>query len=360
MTLQPKSQKAESRADKLRVKHSTPSHLHTFTLSHFHTGTSQRGLQPKFRGVPPAAVRAASAFTLIEMITVLTIIIIVLAIAIPVWNALLGGTNLASAQNQISAYLTNARADAIFNRQTIGVCFFIDPKTQQTAVAEVQVQTLWQTHPYPSGSPANATYTSLFVPGRWTSWSSWTTSPYANGPINSIELVNNPDPNNPGNYVFYRDPLILPKGVGVALTNQTYTYNYNLQWNYQTSAGANPNFNNAPLDRYLRIGMIMFNSDGTLAQVPYGIPYWEAFTQQQATNNTPVENLLCQKIGMYTSDLASNYTAPAGSTPTLMPLTTSVGLVVFDHDIYSTQHASMQAMDVSTNTQVTLRRRPVQ
>ncbi len=82
-----------------------------------------------------------SGFTLIEMITVLTIIILVLAIAIPVWNALMGGTNVAAAQNQISALLANARADAIYNRQTIGVCFFIDPKTQQTAMAEVQVQT---------------------------------------------------------------------------------------------------------------------------------------------------------------------------------------------------------------------------
>ena len=51
---------------------------------------------------------------------------------------------LSTAQNQISAFISNARADAIYNRQTIGVFFYLDPKTQQTAMAEVQVQTLYQ------------------------------------------------------------------------------------------------------------------------------------------------------------------------------------------------------------------------
>src|SRR5580698_5484628 len=122
------------------------------------------------------------------MITVLTIIIIVLAIAIPIWDALMNGTNLAAAQNQIAALISNARADAIYNRKTIGVCFFIDPRTQQTAVAEVQVQTLWQP-PYPGGVGAAPAYTALFQPTVTTAFAP------DNGPTNSLELVNNPDPN---------------------------------------------------------------------------------------------------------------------------------------------------------------------
>jgi type II secretory pathway pseudopilin PulG len=395
MTLQPKNQKAESENNELRVaRYELRANARLLTRnSQLATRNSQTrassptasslcgvppaslrapGLRPKFRGVPPASLRAPglrpkfrgvppaslrAAFTLIEMITVLTIIIIVLAIAIPVWNALLGGTNLASAQNQISAYLTNARADAIFNRQTIGVCFYIDPKTQQTAVAEVQVQTLWQVHPYSGGT----SYTSQFIPGYWTgtlptpTWAAW---PYsggstANGPINSLELVNNPDPNNPGNYVFYRDPLILPKGVGVVFNSPTYGYNYQNGWNNNNST---PSWTSvSPVDRYVRLGVIMFNPDGTLAapSVAFGIPYYEQFTSASQYSY----NLLCEKIGMQNDlDLASIATPAAGGTPATLPLTSSPGLIVFDHDVYATQHCSMQVMDFKNNppTQTTI------
>jgi prepilin-type N-terminal cleavage/methylation domain-containing protein len=275
-------------------------------------------------------------FTLIEMITVLTIIILVLAIAIPVWNALMGGTNLASAQNQISAFLANARADAIYNRRTTGVCFFIDPKTQRTAMAEVQVQTLYQV-PY-GGGPA--TYTSLYQPNLPG------TPPPDNGPTNSLEMVNNPDPNNPGSFTFSRDVILLPAGAGVALNNNTYTYNLYNQWGY------NPD--KIPwLDRYVRLGVIMFGPDGTLATIPFAIPGLEYFTQNQSIANTPSENLLCQRVGMAYSptvpksdyDIASNlqYTPPVGSSvPKNLPLVSSVGLVIFDHDAYLAQHASLQ------------------
>jgi len=256
-------------------------------------------------------------FTLIEMITVLTIIILVLAIAIPVWNALMGGTNVAAAQNQISAFLANARADAIYNRRPTGVCFFVDPKTQRTAMAEVQVQTQYQT---PSSGGAK-TYTSLYKP----------TGMPDNGPINSIELVNSPNPNTPGTYDFFRDAILLPAGVGVALNNNTYTYNQYNQWAAPTTY--------PPLDRYLRLGLIMFGPDGTLATIPFGIPLNDQFTQ----TSPATENLLCQHIGMYygasATDIASNVSPPVGQ---YLPLVSSVGLVIFDHDAYLAQHASLQ------------------
>jgi prepilin-type N-terminal cleavage/methylation domain-containing protein len=256
-------------------------------------------------------------FTLIEMITVLTIIILVLAIAIPVWNALMGGTNVAAAQNQISAVLANARADAIYNRRATGVCFYIDPKTQRTAMAEVQVQTLYQT--------SSSTYTPLFPPNG---------QPLPDGLVNSLELVNNPDPNNPGSFSFTRDAVLLPAGVGVVANNNTYTYNQYNQW------GAN-SANYPPLDRYLHLGVIMFGPDGTLATIPYAIPLKDQFTSA----STPQENLLCQHIGMLysassTADLASNVPPNPGNVP--LPLTSSVGLVIFDHDAYLTQHASLK------------------
>jgi type II secretory pathway pseudopilin PulG len=276
-------------------------------------------------------ISRAAGFTLIEMITVLTIIIIVLAIAIPVWNALMGGTNLAAAQNQISAFLSNARTDAIYNRQIIGVFFFLDPKSQQTAMAEVQVQTLWQL-PYPltSGSATSYAYTSHFQPKP---------SPLPlpdNGSVNSIELVNNPDPNTAGNYIFYRDIVLLPKGVGVALNNNTYAYN-NYNSSNQYSPGVwNPNSFAWSIDRYLRLGAIMFNPDGTLASIPFAIPYSELFTK----TSTLGENLIAQRIGMNSSDLGSNISVASQH----IPLISSVGLVVYDRDAYLNQHASATAL----------------
>jgi len=289
------------------------------------------------------AQRATSptGFTLIEMITVLTIIIIVLAISIPVWNAMIGGNHLAAAQNQIAAYIASARTDAIYNRQTMGVFFFIDPKTQQTAMAEVQVQTLYQVPPANGSSVNTPSYTSLFYPGTWAPGSPPTYSGMPNnGPVYSLEMANSPDPNNAGNYVFYRDVVILPAGIGVALTCNTYTYNEYGVWS--------PNgFVNA-LDRYRRIGAIMFAPDGTLTTINFGVPLYETFTAAQYTTwqaggQNPVSQL-CSRIGMYENDLASNI-PPNGSQN--LPLISSVGFVVFDHDAYISQHATQQVAGVS-------------
>src|SRR5208337_2446529 len=152
----------------------------------------------------------------------------------------------------------------------------------------------------------------------------------------SIELVNNPDPNTPGNFVFYRDVVLLPKGVGVALNNNTLTYNQNNQWNYNpiiTNITGNVGY--PPLDRYMRLGAIFFASDGTLTSIPFAIPLWECLTVTQYTNATtnpfPPQNLLGARIGMSgNTDLASNIYPPAMNSPyppIHVPLMSSVGLV---------------------------------
>jgi hypothetical protein len=275
------------------------------------------------------------------MITVLTIIILVLAIAIPVWNALMGGTNLAAAQNQISAMLANARADAVYNRRTIGICFFIDPKTQRTAMAEVQVQPMWNG---PSPSP-------LFFPQVF--------GGVNNGPVNAIEMVNNPDPSStttPPNYIFSRDIVLLPAGVAVALNNNTYTYNQAILPNggtylaYRSSPRGLP-----PIDRYLRLGTIMFDANGALTSIPFAIPLDDKLSSATVAPGT--ENLVCQRVGMVyspgsPSDIASNVNVPTGATPTQIPLMSSVGLVIYDHDAYLAQHASLTINSRGTPTNI--------
>jgi prepilin-type N-terminal cleavage/methylation domain-containing protein len=278
---------------------------------------------PTSSPVRPHRVRG---FTLIEMITVLTIIILVLAIAIPVWNALMGGTNVAAAQNQISAFLANVRADAIYNRQTIGVFFFIDPKTKRTAMAEVQVQPEWIT----------GTQTPLFTPN--------VPSAANSTPVNVLELVNNLDPNSTTgspSFVFYRDMVLLPNGVGIALNSNTYAYNQFIGTQFTPNVWNTGSFT-VPLDRYRRLGAIMFAADGTLTTISYGVPL-----REQLAKSSPIsENLLCQRMGMTypTSAIGPFYDfaslAPPTSPTQTLTLVSSVALVVFDEDAYLTQHAS--------------------
>jgi hypothetical protein len=110
------------------------------------------------------------------------------------------------------------------------------------------------------------------------------------------------------------------------------------------------------LDRYLRLGAIMFNPDGTLANIPFGIPLYEFFTLQQytyaQTQKTFPENLLCQRIGETLADVASNVSPPSVSTPTVFPLMSSVGFVVYDNDVYLNQHATMQVNVSGTATPI--------
>jgi prepilin-type N-terminal cleavage/methylation domain-containing protein len=320
----------------------------------------------------PATLGAPSkrrGFTLVEMITVLTIMVLLLSIAIPVWKALLGGTNTATAQNQIAAMLANARSDAMYYRQTIGVFFFPDLKSGQTAMAEVQVQTLYYNS---NAGPGSSTgYTSQFSAGKWQGTPpAWTristTGP--NGLLYSLEMVNYVDPNfdptsnQAPNYIFYRDLVFLPKGVGVVLNNNTYDNNTvnnsgaGLEWTPQS----NPM---PPLDRYRHIGAIMFTPDGRLTTIPFGVPYYEYFNQAQynllASNNKVLpENQLCARIGMYYNyDLASNLNWPPNpgvGNPPYTPLMSSVGLVIFDHDAYLSQHARLAVGQPQPQSSITI------
>src|SRR5438105_3430869 len=69
------------------------------------------------------------AFTLTEILIVISIIVLMLALALPAFNFITGGRSTDAAQNQISAFLARARTEAIGLQETRGLMFFIDPKT---------------------------------------------------------------------------------------------------------------------------------------------------------------------------------------------------------------------------------------
>src|SRR3954468_996764 len=81
--------------------------------------------------------RLRRAFTLTEILIVISLIVLMLGLAVPAFNLIRGGRSTDSAENQVAAMLGHARADAIGLQQPHGILFFIDPSTDRVNVAEV-------------------------------------------------------------------------------------------------------------------------------------------------------------------------------------------------------------------------------
>ena len=106
----------------------------------------------------PAAARRRGGFTLAEMLVVIGIILLVLAIAVPAFTAIIGSRSKEAAQNLIAASLVRARTEAIRRGTPCGVLFYVDPDTQQSALALVQFgasgepDTYNENHPFVRGA----------------------------------------------------------------------------------------------------------------------------------------------------------------------------------------------------------------
>jgi prepilin-type N-terminal cleavage/methylation domain-containing protein len=266
--------------------------------------------------IPETRNPKSRGFTLVEMMVVVSIIIVLTSLAIPVVHALNGNNSLAAGSNRISAMLSVARSDAIINRQITGVFFYIDPVTKQVAMAEVMPNQVYATANYPTlPNPGTALVQQL----TYANAASGTTAT-----VPALELVYNWQM-NPGfamNKYYYRDVELLPKGVGVALSNNS-------------APGANP-----PQDRYMRLGAIMFNTDGTLLQMTYGIAGNPSSSTNPRTGTArnvsegPQSELGVTKL-LLTSDLTTN----SG----YAPLTSEVGMVLYDRDAFAAQTTNPSA-----------------
>src|ERR1043165_153816 len=77
------------------------------------------------------------AFTLMEIMIVIAIIVLMLPVAFRAFTFIPGSRSAGAAENVISAMLGRARAYAIANQTPAGVAFFIDPQSQRTTMAVV-------------------------------------------------------------------------------------------------------------------------------------------------------------------------------------------------------------------------------
>lgn len=78
-------------------------------------------------------------FTLIELLVVISIIVLILALAVPLIGSLRGGRSVDAAQNVVSAMMQRARARAIWLQERRGIFFFDDQATGKTAMVMVKL-----------------------------------------------------------------------------------------------------------------------------------------------------------------------------------------------------------------------------
>lgn len=78
------------------------------------------------------------AFTLVEILIVISLIVLILAMAMPAFNFITGGRSEDAATNQISAMLARARTEAVGLQEKRGVMFYLDPATDREMMVIVK------------------------------------------------------------------------------------------------------------------------------------------------------------------------------------------------------------------------------
>ena len=73
--------------------------------------------------------RPRQGFTLTEMLVIIGVILLVLAIALPAFTAIVGSRSIESARNIVAASVVRARGEAIRRGQPCGVFFYVDGET---------------------------------------------------------------------------------------------------------------------------------------------------------------------------------------------------------------------------------------
>ncbi len=79
-----------------------------------------------------------AAFSLVELLVVIGLIVVIMGLALPAFNFITGSRSVDGATNVVSAFIGRARGEALTSQRTTGVFFYIDPATERRAMAIVQ------------------------------------------------------------------------------------------------------------------------------------------------------------------------------------------------------------------------------
>lgn len=247
------------------------------------------------------------AFTLTEVLVVIVIIVLILAMAMPAFRYMTGSRSEAGARNQIAAMLGRVRSEAIGLQTYRGVAFYTDASGQRAVMAIVAPITYpfgaWASNTfYPAGSYVTNGGNNYVAPADVTASGTFQASNWQQLPVSLTNLLSGGVAGYPSFQLYDQVPDTdlesLPAGVDVQLVND--------------------NGNSATVDRYLHVGVIMFDSTGKLTSQPFVI-YRQGLIGRAAYPGA-------------TFDIADNLVKPD------YPLYSQFGLVLLDRDAFTNQN----------------------
>jgi len=239
------------------------------------------GATPSLRSPLRARSPGPRAFTLTEILIVIGLIVLVISLAVPAFNAMTGGRSIDAATNQLSAMLGRARMEAIGLQEPRGLLFYRDPATQRIAARLVRT------------GQASATGVSSV----------------------SLDLV----PNS--------DPMFLPVGVGLQLVDD---YAVPPKPKDDRYIGFNKQYGTTTFETPVG-GVILFDQSGRLSSRPYGLVRWN---DPRVPNATPVPSEMGNFL--YRPDLTKK-AAPTGQPQVVAPpvgMRSQFGFVLYDEDTF--------------------------
>lgn len=270
------------------------------------------------------------AFTLIEMLTVIVIIVLVIGLSLPVFHSLSGDRSQAGATNEIAAMIGRARSEAIAAQQPRGIAFYVDSNSTQTAMALVQ--------PEVTSTMAMWTKGVAYDKGTYVQYTQKT--PYGITIQYLVAkqdvLAGNTDMTPPAAFWYPADinvvdqlpdtgAQLLPIGIGAQLIND---------WGLASvGAGGKATAAAPSTDSYVSTGVIMFDGTGRLISTPVSI------TQQGVIGSAM--NMAAIGTGDFPS-WTSNASAPPAAAPLYTnsydQLNSAFGLVIYDGDAFTAQN----------------------
>jgi prepilin-type N-terminal cleavage/methylation domain-containing protein len=241
------------------------------------------------------ASSAPAAFTLIELMVVIVIMSLMVGVAIPALRSIMGTRSNEVAMNKISAFVGQARMQAIGLVQEEGVLFYVDPQTQLMTMALVYTTLPLQNDP-------TVTMTSQNGPQQYT--------------VHFVDLVPN------------QNTETLPSGVAFQVLNSFYAPGSTTTGTNNEYAGYIPGPMNATAPFFA--GLILFDSQGRAITVPYGCRCWTSTT---AAGITGMGQLLSWGSTSQWSSSSSTY-VPGPSGASYAP-TTAYGFTLYSPEAFN-------------------------
>jgi prepilin-type N-terminal cleavage/methylation domain-containing protein len=97
-------------------------------------------LRPAINNLPAKAAARVRGFSLVELLVVMSLLVLLLAMALPAFKYITGSRSVENARNIASAMLARTRVTALNTGKYVGVLFYVDPITQRSTMTTVAWQ----------------------------------------------------------------------------------------------------------------------------------------------------------------------------------------------------------------------------